>query len=73
MRPRYIVPADDKWYTRYVVAQIVLKALKAIDPKFPKLSPEVEKQLTQFRQLLKEVDIKDLKTIKNVIDEQKVK
>ena len=41
--------------------------------KFPKLSPEVEKQLTQFRQLLKEVDIKDLKTIKNVIDEQKVK
>jgi len=33
----------------------------------------VEKQLTQFRQLLKEVDIKDLKTIKNVIDEQKVK
>lgn len=71
--PWYIVPADDKWYTRYVVAQIVLKALKAIDPKFPKLSPEVEKQLTQFRQLLKEVDIKDLKTIKNVIDEQKVK
>ena len=71
--PWYIVPADDKWYTRYVVAQIVLKALTAIDPKFPKLSPEVEKQLTQFRQLLKEVDIKDLKTIKNVIDEQKVK
>ena len=71
--PWYIVPADDKWYTRYVVAQIVLKALKAIDPKFPKLSPEVEKQLAQFRQLLKEVDIRDLKTIKNVIDEQKVK
>lgn len=71
--PWYIVPADDKWYTRYVVAQIVLKELKAIDPKFPKLSPEVEKQLAQFRQLLKEVDIKDLKTIKNVINEQKGK
>lgn len=71
--PWYIVPADDKWYTRYVVAQIVLKELKAINPKFPKLSPEVEKQLAQFRQLLKEVDIRDLKTIKNVIDEQKVK
>lgn len=71
--PWYIVPADDKWYTRYVVAQIVLKELKAINPKFPKLSPEVEKQLAQFRQLLKEVDMKDLKSIKNVIDEQKVK
>lgn len=71
--PWYIVPADDKWYTRYVVAQIVLKELKAIDPKFPKLSPEVEKQLAQFRQLLKEVDIKDLKSIKNVINEQKDK
>lgn len=71
--PWYIVPADDKWYTRYVVAQIVLKELKAINPKFPKLSPEVEKQLARFRQLLKEVDIKDLKSIKNAIDEQKVK
>jgi len=37
------------------------------------LSPEVEKQLARFRQLLKEVDIKDLKSIKNAIDEQKVK
>ena len=71
--PWYIVPADDKWYTRYVVAQIVLKELKAINPKFPKLSLEVEKQLARFRQLLKEVDIKDLKSIKNAIDEQKVK
>lgn len=60
----YIVPADDKWYTRYVVAQIVLKVLKKINPKFPKLAPEVEKQLAQFRQMLKEVDIKDLKAIK---------
>lgn len=73
VRSWYIVPADDKWYTRYVVAQIVLKELKAINPKFPKLSPEVEKQLARFRQLLKEVDIKDLKSIKNAIDEQKVK
>ncbi|MGN0947577.1 MAG: polyphosphate kinase 2 family protein [Megasphaera sp.] len=62
--PWYIVPADDKWYTRYVVAQIVLKVLKKINPKFPKLAPEVEKQLAQFRQMLKEVDIKDLKAIK---------
>ena len=62
--PWYIVPADDKWYTRYIVAQIVLKVLKTINPKFPKLSPEVEKQLAQFRQMLKEVDIKDLKAIK---------
>lgn len=54
-------------------SQIVLKELKAINPKFPKLSPEVEKQLARFRQLLKEVDIKDLKSIKNAIDEQKVK
>ncbi|WP_293989189.1 PPK2 family polyphosphate kinase [uncultured Megasphaera sp.] len=62
--PWYIVPADDKWYTHYVVAQIVLKVLKKINPKFPKLAPEVEKQLAQFRQMLKEVDIKDLKAIK---------
>lgn len=65
--PWYIVPADNKWYTQYVVSQIVLKTLRKINPKFPKLAPEVEAQLAQFRTLLKEVDIDDLKNLKEMV------
>lgn len=68
--PWYIIPADNKWYTRYVVSQIVLKTLRKIDPKFPKLSADVEAQLAQFRRLLKEVDIDELKSLKSVIDKE---
>jgi len=68
--PWYIVPADDKWYTRYVVAQIVLEKLRAIKPDFPKLAPDVEKQLAQFRMLLKEVNLDDLKNIKTIIEKK---
>ena len=61
--PWYIVPADDKWYTRYVVSQIVLKTLRKINPRFPKLSADIEAQLEQFRNILRAVDIEDLKTL----------
>lgn len=50
--PWYIVPADQKWYTRYVVAQIVIKALKDIAPKFPEMSKEIKDQLEEFRKLI---------------------
>lgn len=66
--PWYIVPADNKWYTRYVVANIVYKALKKIDPKFPKLSPEVEEQLEKFKKIISEVDIDELEEIKDRIE-----
>ncbi len=65
--PWYIIPADNKWYTRYLVSQIVLKTLRDINPKFPKLSADVEAQLKQFREILKNVNIDDLKTIQKVI------
>ncbi|WP_301860780.1 PPK2 family polyphosphate kinase [uncultured Megasphaera sp.] len=65
--PWYIIPADNKWYTRYVVSQIVLKTLRRINPKFPKLDSSVEAQLEQFRNLLKHADIEDLKQLKKTI------
>lgn len=68
--PWYIVPADDKWYTRYVVASIVLMELKKINPQFPKLAPDVQKQLEQFKQIMQDVDIDTIKDIKKVIDSE---
>lgn len=69
--PWYVVPADNKWYTRYVVARITLKALKDINPQFPKLSPEVAEQLEKFKKLITTVDLKSLEEIQESISAKK--
>jgi PPK2 family polyphosphate:nucleotide phosphotransferase len=38
--PWYVVPADHKWYMRYVVSEIILATLKDMDPKFPEVTEE---------------------------------
>ncbi len=44
--PWYIVPADQKWYTRYIVSQIVLKTLEQCSPQYPRLAAENEQMLS---------------------------
>ncbi len=44
--PWFIVPADNKWFARYLVSEIVLDTLKEMDPKIPEL-PESEKAMLQ--------------------------
>ena len=65
--PWYIVPADNKWYTRYVVSQITLQALKKIDPQFPPLAPDIAEQLEKFKKLISSVDVKSLEEIQQAI------
>lgn len=36
--PWAVVPADKKWYMRLLVSEMVLSALKKMNPKYPKLS-----------------------------------
>lgn len=38
----YALPADDKWYTRYLVSEIMLDELQKCHPEYPDL-PEAEK------------------------------
>lgn len=52
--PWYCVPADNKWYTRYVVSEIVRQELEAIDPKFPELAEAEKAVLDECRRLLEE-------------------
>ena len=66
----YIVPADNKWFTRYVVALITLDVLKKIDPKFPKLSPEEQKQLERFRDMIKKETDKPLEEIRKEMEKE---
>ncbi|NLG58335.1 MAG: polyphosphate kinase 2 family protein [Clostridiales bacterium] len=52
--PWYVVPADRKWFARFLVSQIVLEALERIDPQFPDLSLEERALLAQGRRMLEE-------------------
>lgn len=52
--PWYVVPADNKWFARYLISEIVLDALLRIDPQIPALAPEAQAQLAECRRLLEE-------------------
>lgn len=66
--PWYVVPADNKWFTRYVVALLTNKVLKEIDPQFPELNPEAKEQLERFKTLIREVDPDELAAIKKAVE-----
>jgi Polyphosphate kinase 2 (PPK2) len=50
--PWYVVPADNKWFTRIVVAAAVIEALDALDLRYPKVSKEKLKELAGAKQVL---------------------
>ena len=52
--PWYVVPADNKWYTRLVVSEVMLDLFKQLDPHTPKLSKEEESQLEKWKKVLME-------------------
>jgi len=53
--PWYAVPADNKWFTRLVVAAAVTDALRGLKLSYPTVSPEQKTKLEQAKQaLLKE-------------------
>ncbi len=37
--PWYVLPADDKWFTRYLMSEILLDVLTRMDPQYPPLDP----------------------------------
>jgi PPK2 family polyphosphate:nucleotide phosphotransferase len=50
--PWYVVPADNKWFTRLVVAGAVVDALDSMNLSLPKLTPEQKAELQQARKEL---------------------
>ena len=51
--PWYVVPADNKWFTRTVVCAAVVQALEDMDLTFPTASSEQRNQLAAARDLLR--------------------
>ena len=50
--PWYVVPADNKWFTRAVVAAAVIDALASLDLHYPKVNDAKRKELATARSLL---------------------
>ena len=50
--PWYVVPADNKWFTRIVVAAAVIETLDGLNLQYPKVSKEKLKELAAARQML---------------------
>jgi PPK2 family polyphosphate:nucleotide phosphotransferase len=50
--PWYVVPADNKWFTRVVVAAAVIDALADLDLYYPKVSDEKLKELAATKKAL---------------------
>jgi PPK2 family polyphosphate:nucleotide phosphotransferase len=48
--PWYVVPADNKWYTRLVVAAAIVDAMDELKLAYPKISGEQRKQLAAARE-----------------------
>jgi PPK2 family polyphosphate:nucleotide phosphotransferase len=43
--PWYVVPADNKWFTRLVISTVVVDTLESLDLAYPKVSDEKRKEL----------------------------
>jgi PPK2 family polyphosphate:nucleotide phosphotransferase len=54
--PWFVVPADNKWFTRLVVAAEVVDALDRLDLKFPLVPGEVHAELAKARKMLMKSD-----------------
>ena len=54
--PWYVVPADHKWYMRYVVSEIILATLKDMDPRYPEVTADRLATFAKYKEeLLKEL------------------
>jgi len=51
--PWYVVPADHKWFTRVVVAEVIADTLESLNLTYPKVDAEKKKELETARTLLK--------------------
>jgi len=52
--PWYIIPADDKWYARAAVADIIASHLENLDLEYPRVSPEDEEKFAALAKQLEE-------------------
>jgi hypothetical protein len=50
--PWYVVPADNKWFSRVVVAAAVIDALDSMNLSYPKVGEAKVKELAEAKKIL---------------------
>jgi PPK2 family polyphosphate:nucleotide phosphotransferase len=50
--PWYVVPADHKWFTRLVVAEVIVEALESLKLTFPEVDAAKRKELANVKKVL---------------------
>lgn len=50
--PWYVVPADNKWFTRLVVSSVIVDTLESLDLAYPKVEPKKKADLEEARHIL---------------------
>ena len=52
--PWYVVPADNKWFTRLVISTVIVDTLESLQLEYPKVNAEKKKELEAARKQLEE-------------------
>jgi PPK2 family polyphosphate:nucleotide phosphotransferase len=50
--PWYVIPSDDKWYSRMCVSNIIVDRMKELPLKYPKMPPEQQEKLREALNIL---------------------
>jgi PPK2 family polyphosphate:nucleotide phosphotransferase len=50
--PWHVVPADNKWFTRVVVAETIVEALEGLDLAYPKVDKKKRRELAKVRKAI---------------------
>ena len=51
--PWYVIPADNKWFTRLAVAKVIIEVLESLDLHFPPLDRKKQRELAAARRRLR--------------------
>lgn len=51
--PWYVIPADNKWFTRIAVANVIIDTLESLELHFPKLDRRKQRELSEARRRLR--------------------
>ena len=54
--PWYVIPADNKWFMRYAVGQIICSRMKQIDLHYPRLSKEALDNIEGYKKTVFDAD-----------------
>lgn len=52
--PWYALPADDEWYARYIVSEVMVNTLQQVNPHYPEITGEEKEKLKEAIRRLEE-------------------